>query len=385
MKIITYYLPQFHETLENNLWWGKGFTEWSNVKKARPLYRGHYQPRVPMNHNYYDLLNDNVMSWQVNLAKQYGIYAFCFYHYWFCGKLLLHRPVEQFLSKKSLDIKFCLCWANHEWNDSWKAGGHRILMPQLYGNRKDWQSHFNYLLPFFKDKRYLAINNAPLLIIYNPADVDCLYDMLNYWNTLALNAGFNGLCYAYQHYAFDYAFSSKDIFQYAIEYQPTCAYENVDIHSFRKRILYNLTKSNFSVLKKQVKIFVQSRFGISLKRPEHKKVVLKKYTQIWDQIIDTPPFSPKHIPGAFVDWDNTPRKENRGWLCDGATPELFEKYMTEQIKRAKKVYHKDMLFLFAWNEWAEGGYMEPDEKFGYGYLEALRNALIANGEFPQDR
>ena len=154
MKIITFYLPQFHTFPENDMWWGKGFTEWTNTRKAKPLFKGHYQPHIPYKKNYYDLTKEGVMKTQIEYAKKYGIYGFCFYHYWFTnGKKLMEKPVETFLEDKTLNIKFCLSWANEHWTKKWDGGSKEIIMEQNYGSKEDWKMHFEYLLPFFKDSR----------------------------------------------------------------------------------------------------------------------------------------------------------------------------------------------------------------------------------------
>ena len=163
MKIIAFYLPQYHEIPENNKWWGKGFTEWVNVKKAHPLFEGHYQPRVPLNKNYYNLLDEEVQKWQVSLAKKYGIYGFCFYHYWFDGHLLLEKPVEQWLKNRDLDLPFCICWANENWTQAWVSKESTVLIAQKYGDKEMWRRHFEYLLPYFKDTRYIKENGRPLM------------------------------------------------------------------------------------------------------------------------------------------------------------------------------------------------------------------------------
>lgn len=149
MKVIAFYLPQFHNIPENNEWWGDGFTEWVNVMKAKPLFEGHVQPKVPLNNNYYDLLDDGVKIWQAETAKKYGIYGFCYYHYWFNGKLLLEKPMEQMLKNHKIDIPFCICWANEAWTKAW-VNSTQTLIPQKYGNKDDWKKHFEYLLPFSK-------------------------------------------------------------------------------------------------------------------------------------------------------------------------------------------------------------------------------------------
>lgn len=369
MKVIAFYLPQFHSIPENDEWWGKGFTEWVNVKKAKPLFDGHYQPRVPLNENYYNLLDVGVMAWQVDLAKEYGVYGFCFYHYWFNGHMLLEKPVENFLNNKKLDLPFCICWANEHWTNAWVSKENKILIAQRYGGPKEWAEHFKYIFNFIKDPRYITDDGKPLIIIYRPELIDCLNDMLDYWQDLAIKAGLKGLVFAYEHLNFDFMPHKDDSrFKYNIEYQPS--YANHDL---------NKNRQNLRMLKGKI-VQILDKLEISIIQPHRLKLIKSNYDEIWDAILRHTPENEKCIPGAFVDWDNTPRRQSRGSVFVGATPEKFENYMTKQIKRAKDVYHKDMIFLFAWNEWAEGGYMEPDEKFGYGYLEALRNALTANNE-----
>ena len=160
MKIIAFYLPQFHNIPENDEWWGDGFTEWVNVKKAKPLFDGHVQPKEPLNDNYYNLLDDNIKIWQAKIAKEYGVYGFCYYHYWFNGKLLLEKPMEQMLNNKKIDIPFCISWANEPWTKAW-VNEKKVLIPQSYGGVNEWKEHFDYLLPFFKDERYIKVHNKP--------------------------------------------------------------------------------------------------------------------------------------------------------------------------------------------------------------------------------
>lgn len=365
MKVIAFYLPQFHCIPENDKWWGKGFTEWVNVKKAKPLFDKHYQPRTPMNKNYYNLLNNDVLEWQVKLANQYNIYGFCFYHYWFSGKKLLEKPIEKFLNNKNLNTHFCLCWANESWTNVWANGNASVIMEQKYGTKKDWKNHFDYLLSFFKDERYITNNNKPLLVIYRPELIDCLEEMLDYWNKLAIESGFDGIEYAYQNVS--YALSKKcnnSLFDYAIEYQPNWA-------------LALQKETKLQLLKKNILLFFEKKLNINLREKiqifSNLKIV--EYDEIWNSIIKMKPRYDISVPGAFVDWDNTPRKGNRGLVINHASPEKFEKYFIQLTKKAQNEYKKDMIFIFAWNEWAEGGYLEPDEKNKYGYLEAIKKTI----------
>ena len=372
MKIITFYLPQFHTIPENDMFWGKGFTEWVNVKKAKPLYEGHEQPKVPLNHNYYNLLDDNVMKWQAEIAKKYGIYGFCFYHYWIESRKLLEKPVENFLKNSSIDMNFCLSWANHSWTDSWN-NTKRQLIAQTYGNQEDWENHFQYLIKFFLDKRYIKIDNKPLFIIYMPEDIPNLNEMLDYWSNKIMKYGFDGICYAYQYIYYDMDKKKDDSrFDYGIEFQP--AYGIADSRGSKNAALRKHIYRILSYMQKKINISINLNTKTNFERIS--------YDVVWQNILKRCPNNDKKIPGAFSTWDNTPRKGHNGLIVMDSSPEKFQKYLSQQIKRARNVYHKDMIFMAAWNEWAEGNYLEPDEVWGYAYLEAIRFALEENGEFP---
>ena len=224
MKIITFYLPQFHEIPENNKWWGEGFTEWVNMKKAKPLFDNHYQPRVPLNKNYYNLLDIDVMRWQAKIASEAGIYGFCFYHYWFDGHMLLEKPMENFLNHPEIDINYCISWANEDWTNAWVTSNSKTLISQTYGNEQDWEKHYQYFKPFFQDKRYIKEDGKPFLILYRPEIIPCLNEMLDYWRKRAIDDGFKGLTIAYQHVNFGMMEKKDDSrFDYQIEYQPAYA------------------------------------------------------------------------------------------------------------------------------------------------------------------
>ena len=386
MKIIAFYLPQFHDIPENDEWWGKGFTEWVNVKKARPLYKGHEQPRIPLNNNYYNLLDDKVKIWQAKLAKEYGVYGFCYYHYWFGGKLLLEKPMEQMLENPNIDIPFCISWANEPWTKAW-VNEKKVLIPQFYGGKKEWKEHFDYLLKFFKDSRYIKEDGKPLLVIYRAEVIEHLNEMLDYWSELAKENGFNGMVYAYQNITFDLIPDKDDSrFTYNIEFQPSYAWNDMNnVSTIKKSGVWNYVRN----VRRKLYMWLEKKMGFDVakyfeySRKEKDSVLLTSYDDAWRAILDHIPDNNKCIPGAFVGWDNTPRKGYRGQVYIGDSPEKFKKYMVEQIKRAKEVYHKDMIFMYAWNEWAEGGYLEPDVRTGFGNLEAIRDALLENGEFPK--
>ena len=366
MKVIAFYLPQFHTIPENNKWWGEGFTEWVNVKNAKPLFDGHLQPRVPLGQNYYDLADNSVMDWQIGLAKEYGVYGFCFYHYWFNGHLLLEKPVELFLKNKSQDIHFCLSWANEHWTNAWVSEKSTVLIAQQYGKEPEWEAHFNYLLDFFKDERYIKEDNKPLFVIYRPEIIDCLDDMLSFWNELAIQNGFSGMNYCYQHVG--YYLKNKTnlgLFNYNIEYQPIYA------NSLMAQKKYPILRK----IKRFISDVLETRFNKDIRFIADKKLVKYDYDKTWQFILNAKPTTEHSIPGAFVNWDNTPRRGSRGSVILGASPEKFYYYFSKLIKKAKHEYKTDMVFVFAWNEWAEGGFLEPDEKYGHSYLGAIKRAL----------
>lgn len=375
MKVIPLYLPQFHTIPENDEWWGKGFTEWVNVKGAKPLFEGHNQPRVPLNNNYYDLSDVETLKWQCKLAKDHGIYGFCMYHYWFNGKLLLEKPMEMLLAHPEIDIKYCISWANHDWTDGWKASDRppRILIAHNFDDEQDWVDHFNYMLPFFKDPRYMQESHKPLMVIYIPNLIRKLDKMLVLWTKMAKENGFDGLTYIFQSAAshFDNSWR-KDLFDYGVEMNP--GYANTFFQARRNSGLFPQLIKYSHEIKRKLGIKRSLNF-LNSKKPT--QVGRISYDEVWDKVLRLRPSEgkPKMIPCAFTDWDNTPRHKERGYAYDGVTVEKFKKHFRQLVENTKKYYDTDMVFVFAWNEWAEGGYLEPDEKNGYGFLEAIKECL----------
>lgn len=383
MKIIAFYLPQFHNIPENDEWWGDGFTEWTNVKAAYPLYEGHKQPKVPLNQNYYNLLDDDVKIWQAKIAKENGVYGFCYYHYWFNGKMLLEKPMEQMLNNKKIDIPFCICWANEPWTKAWVADDRKVLIPQKYGEEKEWKEHFDYLLPFFRDERYILKDGKPVIVIYRPKVIDCLKKMIDYWKQLALEAGFNGLavmCATNNTYISDDK-EKYDAFDNIIEWEPHTAKnlkkETANSDRGLKNKLRKIRRKLWSLIEQKTGIDPYKYDPIALQAQNKGKYM--DYDEVWKSIINMKPLSSNSIPGAFVRWDNTARYKENATVIKGETPEKFEEYLIKQIEHAKKDYATDMIFMYAWNEWAEGGFLEPDEDNGYSYLHAIKNALIKTG------
>lgn len=347
MKLIAYYLPQFHQIPENDLWWGEGFTEWTNTQKARPLYPNHRQPKEPLKDYYYNLMDPSVREWQASLARYYGIYGFCYYHYWFKGKRLLEKPLEALLQSDTPDFPFCLSWANEPWTRRWDGSDDEILMPQDYGDEADWAEHFIELLKAFNDKRYIRIENKPLFVIYRPGLIPRCEEMLEYWNRLAVQHGLQGIYFVRTLGGFD--IPNQAGFEASVEFEPHYTFAHAH------------TQGLWSKIKK--------------KENEH---LVFDYDGAWEMILSRSPHrsGEQIIPGAYVNWDNTPRRGYHGQSCIGSSPEKFAYYLTRQIERAAQVYNSSFLFVNAWNEWAEGTYLEPEKDHGFAYLEAVRTALL---------
>lgn len=340
-KLITFYLPQFHRIKENDEWWGEGFTEWTNVKKSQPLYEGHNQPRVPLNNNYYDLSKKETLKKQAELAKENGVYGFCFYHYYFNGRKLLEKPAEILLENKEIDLKYCFSWANEPWTRSWDGKTRDIIMPQNYGAKKEWKEHFEYLLPFFKDERYIKKENKPVFLIYRTNNIPNCEEMVKYWEELAINNGFEGI----------FLLETLNSFQ-----------KNPILNSSRGVVEFEpmLTMRHYLKPITQIKRLLRKKIGM---------LDIVDYDEVWSQIIkrDNNYGKDKYL-GAFVGWDNTPRKGKKGLVIENSTPKKFGNY----LKIQKEKNDTDFLFINAWNEWAEGAYLEEDKLNSNRYLLEIR-------------
>jgi hypothetical protein len=352
-KLIAFYLPQYHRIPENDIWWGEGFTEWTNTRKAQPLFHEHYQPREPYQDYYYDLTDPTARKWQAEIARKYGIYGFCYYHYWFKDRMLLQTPFNEVLRTGEPDFPFCLSWANEPWTRTWDGLEHNVLMPQDYGTEQDWKAHFDYLLPAFLDIRYIRVYNKPLFIIYRPQDIPRCEEMLNYWQGLAINSGLKGIYFAE---TLGSPSPLPDIggFEASIEFEPMFTVS----HDLTQDILPSLNKT------------VSSFNGQNLN--------LVNYDLIWNRILERQAMRNKQtFLGAFLDWDNTARRGDSAGIFYGSMPEKFGQYLSLQLKKANRM-GSEFLFINAWNEWAEGTYLEPDKRHGYRYLEEVRRALEEN-------
>lgn len=362
-KIIALYLPQFHRIPENDKFWGEGFTDWVTVKKAKPLFEGHQQPRVPLNDNYYDLSQKENVAWQAKLAKEYGIHGFGIYHYWFNNEQnLLTKPSEIIRDNDDIDINYCFVWDNASWKRSWSnvAGnawapiadgkehkGPQILIEHILGGEKDWENHFNYLLTHFKSNKYIKVDNKPVFCIYGPNEN--IYQMCEYWDRLAKQAGFDGIHIVYQ------CGGHNDIPNTYHTYK----YEPHSSSWYDKGLLCKI----------QDKLFKYSHLT-----PE---LTFYDYDSIWTKLLKKASRDTNHNVyfGAFAHYDDTPRRGRHGGkIVKGSTPEKFEKYFSDLVQISSS-QNKDFIFLTAWNEWGEGAYIEPDTIYGYKYLEAVRKSI----------
>ncbi|MCI5751022.1 MAG: glycoside hydrolase family 99-like domain-containing protein [Oscillospiraceae bacterium] len=370
IKTIAFYLPQFHCIPENDAAWGKGFTEWTNVKKARPQFHDHYQPKVPLNKNYYNLLDKETQEWQSELAQRNGVYGFCYYHYWFKdGKKLLEKPAENMLKNKDITIPFCFCWANENWTRNWDGGNREIIVEQDYGDINDWEKHFLYLLPFFQDERYITYNGSPILIVYKPELINDFKEMADYLKKRCRDYGFNGceIMVQFPQYRFSPSFDD-DTFDHYICFEPLFT-------SYELQLLRERTSSMVS-LRRKLRRLLGDKLSDTLVKllPENRKFRKYSYDEYWNCILSRSYDSEKYIAGAFVDWDNTARNK-KGILFTGASPEKFENYYRQLTEKIKAGRQPQLIFINAWNEWGEGAYLEPDEKNGYGYLEAVKRCM----------
>lgn len=346
MKILAMHLPQYHSIPENDEWWGKGFTDWDNVKKAKPLYEGHQQPIVPLNENYYDMTDIKTLKSQAELSKKYGVYGFCYYHYWFNKKMLLEKPCEILLNNPEINQKYCFCWANETWARTWDGKDTDILIKQEFGGVEDWDAHITYLIKFFKDERYIKIDGRPVMFFYSCIRINQFNEMINYWNHKLEENGIKSI------YVVEFVNSfnngknniNSDVL---VEFEPHCA--------------CRYTISNFIKFKR---LFCK-KFGLT---------DFLSYDYVWKKIINNKEkYGGKKLwRSAFVSFDNSPRKGKKGMIIQGSTPEKFLKYILELAENTNRNFDNEFMVINAWNEWAEGAVLEPTTINQYGYLNAIK-------------
>jgi Glycosyltransferase WbsX len=370
IKVIAMYFPQLHAIPENDEWWGKGFTDWNNVRAASPMFDGHFQPRVPLNKSYYDQSQIETLHWQIALAKQYGVYGFCHYHYWFDGKQLLETPTNLMLENKDIDFPFCLSWANETWSRRWDGRDHHILIQQTHPPLKErWKEHYDYLIKAWRDPRAIKVDGKPVFVIYRPQRIEKIDEMLAYWRELAQQDGLLGLYFIFQMQTALQDKSSLKYFDATFQFQPFEAINNplFDKRSIKHSRLFKLVRK----LPERYQNMLRDVRGV------FKELTFYDYNSVWQQIVDVRAEQGlTTFPGAFVDWDNTARYKKSATIFRGASPDSFCHWFSKLMESMpRRNLPENFIFLNAWNEWSESAYLEPDEQYDYQYLEALRRCL----------
>jgi hypothetical protein len=340
-RALAFYLPQFHPIPENDAWWEKGFTEWTNVTKARPLFDGHLQPKLPSELGFYDLRVPETRQAQAELARAHGIEGFCYWHYWFAGTRILERPFKEVLESGKPDFPFCLAWANASWTGIWHGAPDRVLIRQEYPGVADYTAHFHAVLDAFTDERYITIDGKPLFVVFHPTEFPDPVEFTDTWRELAARAGLQGLYlvgirnHAWLPGKFGYDACCVDYFSTA-----------------RKRM-------------------DDPQGGQAQPRPAR-----YAYADIVRNAFHAQRYRDDQYPCVIPNWDNTPRSGLDGVVFDHSSPELFGEHLQDAIRLIEhRVGDHRLVFLKSWNEWAEGNYLEPDRMTGRAYLEAVRNVL----------
>jgi hypothetical protein len=362
MRPVAYYLPQYHPIPENDKWWGKGFTEWTNVTKAKPLFKGHYQPRLPANLGFYDLRLAEVREQQAAMAREYGIYGFCYYHYWFGNnKQLLERPFNEVLASGKPEFPFMLCWANQTWAGVWFGNDNPgLLIEQVYPGKEDYIKHFNYLRKAFADPRYITIEGKPVFHVYMPRGIPDLNLFVDTFRECAHRDGFKGLYLLATHcppkwnphmHGFDGVVSNN-------------------FHRVRRDAIRRVIQDKNSFLGK-----VEGKIRLLLKEKdmsERSKPYIMEYTDLIKIISNWPSVDFDYFPQVLPDWDNSARAGMKSFIIKGSTPALWLSHLQAANDYVKKYsVEKQLIFIKSWNEWAEGNYLEPDQKWGNEYLKVL--------------
>ena len=384
-RAIAFYLPQFHPIPENDLWWGEGFTEWTNVRQARPLFAGHYQPRVPSELGYYDLRSSETREAQAALASAHGVEGFCYWHYWFAGRRLLERPFNAVLETGKPDFPFCLAWANHSWTASWVGRPWELFVDQTYPGRSDYVSHFHAVRDAFADDRYITVDGKPVFLVFRPDKLADPQEFTDCWRELALEAGFKGL------YLLGIMNADAD---------PKALGLDGGVHKGLGHLLSFLPSAI------QRKAEARRRSQVLLERPGlaavHQAIArarrpswlgpldawhdeaserlllpsVSAYIDLIEAASSQLSVSEDHFPCVVPNWDNTPRVGRWGWVLRDSSPELFAEHLRHALELIEdRPFEKRLVFLKSWNEWAEGNHLEPDERYGRGYLEATRRVL----------
>lgn len=351
-RFIAFYLPQYYPIPENDKWYGKGFTEWTNVAKAKPLFKGHYQPHIPADLGFYDMRLPETIISQVRLANEYGVDGFCYWHYWFGnGRKLLAEPFERLLQNKDINIGFCLSWANGSWiANKWSdTAGKQTVMEQLYPGESDTIEHFYDVLPAFKDKRYITVNGSPVFAIHEPLKVPDVDQMIVKWNELARKEGFEKIY-----------FVAKD--RYCTDKQ--------QLLKLGFDSIYDL---NLLRIHQDQSVYQKARMKIQ-RRVFHLPTVYK-YKDAAEAMLVEGDKENDVMPVIAPNWDHSPRSGSREVMFSECDPKIFQKLVERAIEYSRnKPEENRIIFIQSWNEWGEGNHLEPDLKYGLGYLEAIKRA-----------
>ena len=375
-RAIALYLPQFHPTEVNDKYWGKGFTEWRNVAKARPLFKGHYQPRIPADLGFYDLRLPEIQEQQAEMAKEYGIEGFCYWHYWFGnGKMILEKPLERVVESGKPDFPFCVGWANHTWsNKTWEKTkalqATTVFLEQKYPGVEDYIAHFNYLLPMFKDSRYITVDGKPLFMVFNPYEVPDNELMIKTWRKLASENGLPGIHFVARS---ETASNQADREIITSEVEQKERFEKC--LSWGYDAIYSVPVQRIKIMDTHpIRLFTEKALN---KLHLHPLLEKHDYKDIVKYLFDDWDYKENVYPMVIPHWDNTPRQGQRGYVYTNESPELFGKTVQMAVKYLeKKPDDRRILFVHSWNEWGEGAYMEPDLKYGLQYLEQVKKYIM---------
>lgn len=363
IRAIAFHLPQFHPIPENDQWWGKGFTEWTNVTRARPRFPGHYQPHLPSDLGFYDLRVPEARAAQAELAAEYGIHGFCYYHYWFTGHQLLQRPVNEILASGEPDFPFCLCWANEEWTRRWHAHNDEVLLHQRYSPEDDL-AHIRALIPFFLDRRYIRVMDKPLFAVYRASKLPEPQRTTDLWRREAERAGLKGLFLVRVRANAAERTDPRPLgFDSSVDFQPDWSVP-YGVRIFRSKWW--------------------RRHKLGTGEAAFRDNLVCEYQALITRALGEPPPQYPFIPCVCPGWDNTARRQRDATIFINSTPELYEHWLAETVKRqathvasngSSGIHPESLVFINAWNEWAEGNHLEPDQRWGRAYLEATRRAL----------
>jgi hypothetical protein len=382
-RLIALYLPQFHPIPENDTWWGPGFTEWTNVAKARPLFSGHYQPRIPADLGFYDLRLPETRAAQAKLAREAGIEGFCYWHYWFDGKRLLERPFNDVLRSGEPNFPFCLGWANQSWSGIWHGAPGRILMEQTYPGAQDDERHFHALLPAFHDRRYVTVRSMPVFVIYQPRELPHLRAFIERWQRLASRNGLKGVHFiahlSHHEWAVDYeslGFAGATVVT-NLKMGATRLRDVAAMHAERIRHQSGGLARIAEAVRAVRRISFYARRKVRHRMPWPSPAIFYYEDAAMFFLNQFQP-KPNCYPCVIPDWDNSPRTGRRGVILHGSTPELFRRHVQAAMQLVEQREFDDrVIFVKSWNEWAEGNYLEPDQRFGRQYLDVLGETVFA--------